>query len=622
MNVAIDEKKDYYVAKLGLSLIFLFAIMAFMMYKIQQGSENSETKPNFAVPVLTNNPIYIVKSYSTALTFSKNGLSSDTYIEKLDSFKKFLSAMGYKSSYIDEDKIGLLDKKSILFLLDAVSLSDSAKDGIKLFTKNGGSLFFNFNTGFSDGDGKYIGDQFVNDITSLKLSKKGFVKFEDGIFMTKKLLTPMSSSYQMGELLYLVIYDNIPIYDNPNRLKPDLMALAYNQSSPPRGKDNIEKLTFSESGIGWSGYYGYGRWIYLNFPSYSFYETEGKSSEFAKLLNGMIDYLSSDIIVEKFPYIDEESAIFISEDTEYRFENFEKFSDLSLKYQIPVTAFIVANLAENPQYKDLMAKVAKNPYLEFASHSTSHKKIVGESEEFIKNETVGSKNIIDRYAPTPIVGFRPPREELNDMMKKYLQEGGYKFILPKTQQYLYPKFDEKYRNIMMIPRHGTDDYGYLVNLDWDQKTIIDQMKEEANFITYLNGIYTLSMHTHLFAYDTNINIVDRFFQYIKKNPQLKPLSGAQIYNKVTEAMGIDISSTVQSNRLVISVKNSNSKIVKNLSLRIFKNPLDKIEKLESNMENITLKINKQSDQEVDINIKTLQPNSEILLFVNYKREKR
>jgi hypothetical protein len=57
-------------------------------------------------------------------------------------------------------------------------------------------------------------------------------------------------------------------------------------------------------------------------------------------------------------------------------------------------------------------------------------------------------------------------------------------------------------------------------------------------------------------------------------------------------------------------------------LRIFKNPLDKIEKLESNMENITLKINKQSDQEVDINIKTLQPNSEILLFVNYKREKR
>ncbi len=619
MNIVMDEKKDYYVAKLGLSLIFLFAIMAFMMYKIQQGSENIENKPNFAVPVLTNNPIYIVKSYSTALTFSKNGLSSDTYIEKLDSFKKFLSAMGYKSSYIDEDKIASLDKKSILFLLDAVALSDEAKEGIKQFTKNGGSLFFNFNTGFSNGDGKYIGDKFVNDITSLKLSKKGFVKFEDGIFMTKKLLTPMTS-YKMGELLYLVIYDNIPIYDNPNKLKPDLMALAYNQSSPPRGKDNVAKLTFSESGIGWSGYYGEGKWIYLNFPSYSFYETAGKNSEFAKLLNSMIGYLSSDIIVEKFPYIDQESAIFISEDTEYRFENFERFSDLSLKYQIPVTAFIVGNLAENPQYKDLMAKVVKNPYLEFASHSTSHKKIVGEPEEFIQNETIGSKNIIDKYSPTPIVGFRPPREELNSIMKKYLQEGGYKFILPKTQQYLYPKFDEKYRDLMMIPRHGTDDYGYLVNLDWDQKTIIEQMKEEANFITYLNGIYTLSMHTHLFAYDTNINIVDSFFRYIKNNPQLKPLSGIQIYDKVKKANGISLSYTTESNRLVITIKNNNNEIIKNLNFRIFKNPLDKIEKLQSNVSNVILNMSEQNNQEVDIKIQTLQPNSEIIVFADYKRE--
>ncbi len=622
MSVAVEEKKDYYVAKLGLSLLFLFAIMAFMMYKIQQGSENSETKPSFAVPVLTNKPIYIVKSYSTAVTFSKNGLSSDSYIEKLDEFKRFLSTMGYKSSYIDEDKIGSLDKKSILFLLDAVALSDEAKEGIKLFTKNGGALLFNFNTGFSNGDGKYIGDQFVHDITSLKLSKKGFVKFEDGIFMTKKLLSPLSSSYQMGELLYLVIYDNIPIYDNPNGLKPDLMALAYNQSSPPRGKDDVAKLTFSESGIGWSGYYGEGRWIYLNFPSYSFYETAGKSSEFAKLLNSMIAYLSSDIIVEKFPYLDQESAIFISEDTEYRFENFEKFSDLSLKYQIPVTAFIVGNLAEKPQYSSLMSKVAQNPYLEFASHSTSHKKIISEPEDFIKNETIGSKSIIDRYAPTPIVGFRPPREELNDLMKKYLQEGGYKFILPKTQQYLYPKFDEKYRNIMMISRHGTDDYGYLVNLDWDQKTIIDQMKEEANFVTYLNGIYTLSMHTHLFAYDTNINIVDSFFQHVKENPQLKPLSGIQIYNKVIQTMGIDLSSKVEMNRLIITIKNNNNKIIKDLNLRIFKNPLNKIKGLQANISNIVLELNRQSDKEVDLNIETLQPNSETVLFINYEKDSK
>jgi len=392
-----------------------------------------------------------------------------------------------------------------------------------------------------------------------------------------------------------VHYDKLPLFNTPNFLKPDLVATSFNQATPPVATDMTKSLHQHEAGMGWHGYLGKGKWVYTSLPSYAFYDNTDQADAYKKLLSGMIDYLSKPIIAKIYPYIDYKSAVFISEDTEYKFENFQRFADLAKENQTPVTAFIVAGLAKQPQYKEMMENIAKNPYVEFASHSTSHKQIVGKDEAYVKQETAGSKTILDKYAPQPIHGFRPPREELNDLMRKELSQSGFTYILGATQEHLYPEFDKKEPSLLIIPRHGTDDYSYLVNLDWDQKQIVDQMIKEVNFVTDLNGIYTLSVHTHLFTYSTNIEIMRKFFKYLKQHPKFKPLNGQALTKRVVLAKGIEQKLTHDGDVYTLTIENNNQLPVDNLYIKLFKNPNLRVTKGSVDQSTSTVKVDNQDN---------------------------
>lgn len=609
-----SNERDSYAGKLVLSILVLFALMIAIMYKIQ----NSDPLPKnngFVVPAPTHQTIYILSSKDSAALYAKNGLSAEAYANKLKHFAKFLEKLGYKTKIIPASKIGKLPQHAVLLAVDAPALSAKTKESLKSFLSNGGNLFFNFTTGFSDNKGHYIGDKFVHDITGLSLSKRlGFVSFRgDGaLFMTPKMLSPLAGYLDDGTSLTIVLYDKIPFFVTPDKLKPDYYATVFSQASPTVAKNREQSIRTEESGMGWHGYYGKGKWVYTSFPAYSFYDSSEQANAFKKLAAGIIDFLAKPVIVKTYPYIDQDSAIFISEDTEYKFTNFQRFADLAQEYKTPVTAFIVAGLAKLPEHKEMMQRIAKNPYVEFASHSTSHKQIVGKDAEYVKNETLGSKTILDKYAPAPIRGFRPPREELNDLMKKYLSNGGFVYILGATKEFLYPKFDKKFPNLLYIPRHGTDDYSYLVNLDWSQQEIVDQMIKEANFVTGMNGIYTLSVHTHLFTYGTNINIMRKFFHYLQNHPELKPLSGRQIYTRIALAENLRHSTKVVGNQLVITLSNDNGMAVKDLHIKLFKHPGSRIIKGGVDNPKVVASVN---NAESYVHLDTVPANSTIKIYL-------
>jgi hypothetical protein len=158
-------------------------------------------------------------------------------------------------------------------------------------------------------------------------------------------------------------------------------------------------------------------------------------------------------------------------------------------------------------------------------------------------------------------------------MKKYLSLGGFAYVLGASQEYLYPNFDKHYPKLLYIPRHGTDDYSYLVNLDWSQKDIVQNMIKELNFITNnLDGIYTLSVHTHLFSFGSNINILDKFYAYLKAHPNFSVVDGRGLTKRVILAKNLHYKTEIKNNKLTIMIKNSSSVPVKNLHLKVFKNP--------------------------------------------------
>ena len=595
------KPRDNYGLSLVLSILGLFMLLMLMLYKLQN-SEPVPQQSNGFIPHIVDKKetIYLLTSKPSALLYAKNGNSVEMYTSKIKKMEQTIASLGYNTKLIPANKLSTIAKDAILFVIDAPALTEKTKKALYSFVHNGGNLFFNFTTGFSDEKGNYKGAGFVEAITNLKLNQRlGFASFKENnqgsLFVTPKLLSPFSTYLNNGESLYVVHYDKLPIFNTPKFMKPDLVATSFNQATPPVATNITKSLQKNEAGMGWHGYLGKGKWVYTSLPSYAFYDNTDQANAYKKLLSGIIDYLAKPIITQPYPYIDQKSAVFISEDTEYKFENFQRFADLAKEYKTPVTAFIVAGLAKQPQYKEMMENIAKNPYVEFASHSTSHKQIVGKDKAYVKQETAGSKTILDKYAPQPIHGFRPPREELNDLMRKELSQSGFTYILGATQEHLYPEFDKKEPNLLIIPRHGTDDYSYLVNLDWDQKQIVDQMIKEVNFVTDLNGIYTLSVHTHLFTYSTNIEIMRKFFKYLKQHPKFKPLNGQALTKRVVLAKGIEQKLTHDGDVYTLTIENNNQSPVDNLYIKLFKNPNLRVTKGSVDQSTSTVKVDNQDN---------------------------
>ncbi len=614
MNAAIEMKKDNYGLKMLLLIGLLFAIMALMFTKLQQKDPISQS---FALPIVTDKPIHILKSYATAVTYQKNGLDKSQYTLKIEQFNKYIKSLGYKTKFIEENKIDSLAREAILFIPDAIALSADAKGMIKKFVNEGGNLFFNNSSGFSDEKGRYIGDSFVKDITKLEISKnKNFVNFKESVFLSQRILSPLNNT-NTGILLEASVYDPVPIFMTTKMQQPDLLLTTYDQTNPPLAKDGRDDFTLAEAGVAWHGYYGKGKWYYMNLPSYFFYDAAAHLNDYKQFMNAIINYLSTDVIIQKFPYVDKENVVFVSEDTEYKFENFKRYSDLAQKYKIPVTAFIVSSLAAHDDHQEMMREIVKNPYVEFASHSHLHKKIIDTNASYVKQETADTKIILDKYASEPIIGFRPPREELDELMKEHLEEGGFKYILSVTHKYLYPRFDKKYQDLLIIPRHGTDDYSYLINLDWDQNQIVKQIKKETEFVTALDGVFTLSIHTHLFAYNSNINIVEEYFKYLNNNPKYNPLNGRAIAQRVTDNENIDVNYNKTGNIIILTVKNRNNNAVDNFSCKLFKNPNMKIKSIKCN-ETPGSKNTKRADT-TNIKLKQLKPNSTTTVYIEVEK---
>jgi peptidoglycan/xylan/chitin deacetylase (PgdA/CDA1 family) len=614
--MTVQRGKDNYELKMLLVILALLFISITMFYKIKQ---NDPIAQNAIIPPIKCQQLYILKSYSTAMVYQKSNTNSNDYVLKLDKFKRFVESIGYKSQYIDEDKINTIPNNSILFVPDAIAMTSVTKQNIKIFLEQGGNLFFNFTSGFSDEKGNFIGDAFIKDITKLQISRdKKFINFNDGLYLTQRLLSVLNNK-SSGQLLETPIYDAIPIFTSSKDLKPDIFMTSYEQTNPPIDKAKRASISIDESGAAWHGYYGKGKWFYINLPSYIFYDSKKSHHDYMDLFNAIVNFLSENIIVDKFPYIDKENVVFVSEDTEYKFKNFKKFSDLAQKYSIPVTAFIVSSLAQHEDNIEMVKDISKNPFVEFASHSHTHKKIIDTNASYVKQETRGTKEILDQFSSVPIEGFRPPREELDDMMRKTLSESGFRYILGKTEEYLYPKYDQIQKNLLIFPRHGTDDYSYLINLDWDSKQIVDQIIKESEFVTAMDGIYTLSVHTHLFAYSSNIKIVESYFKYLNEHPDVTPMDGRSIANRVKNSKNIRVYySKVEgsTNTIVLSIENMNDIIVNNFHCKLFKNPNLRIKSMISDQTPGSKDSSNKS--EIKIVLKHLKPNSTTTVFIEFE----
>jgi len=612
MNVSVhysSKQHDHYGLKLlGMILLMTVGLAYASFYLTQNFMSNS-----FVFGNSSKNKVYFLESSTLKMMYERNSMDYKTYLERVTYLTNVCKDEGYKTKRIYTSELDSVKKGEIVVVLDMMALGKDEIKSITEYVEQGGKLLFNFTSGFLDRQAHYQENNLVTNITSLKLdSEINIINYETNStgYITVRLLSPFSKKGEKGQAHKLIIYDTLPIFKTSKELEADAYLTNWTQTNYV--KTQIKELSKETSGLIWHGNKKRGKWVYFSFPSYLFLGQD--KDTFKELFLSMLQYLQDDVVVKAYPYVDSKNIVFVSEDSEYKFGNLKRFSDTSLKNHFPVTAFCMAQSAE--KYSDMMKDVAKNPYMEIGSHSYTHKKIVGLSDEVYEKETKGSKELLEKLTDKKVIGFRPPREEVDEKMLGYLKDAGYKYIFTETMNRLYPYFD---KDILNIPRHGLDDYSYLVNLDWNTTQILSSMEQQLDVVTSLNGIFTLSVHTHLMSYGTNIAIEDKFFKYVNAHKKYKAMNGEMIYKRITAMENFSYRYEITPKKIILTLSNNAAIPLKNLHLELDTSAGVKLLNVDSEIIGLKTKLTKEKENLYTIVVKDIQPKAQIMLFVNYEK---
>ncbi len=608
-TIAYKSEKDWYGIKLTLFMIILLVVLASSSFYLIQ---NYFSKSFLSLS--KRKTIYFLRSDTVQNMYQKYQMDYENYISRVKEFETMAQTQGYITKEIYTDEIKNLPKESIIVALDMTALTNKEIKNIENFVSNGGKLLFNYTSGFLNEDLLYRKNTLVKDITGFTLDPKiNLIKPDpkSGIFFTVRLTSVFANYLPNGQAVSLNIYDPFPIYTNTNNNEADAYLTNWSQTKYLNITPTHE-LTKIQSSVLWHGSKGKGKWIYFSFASSCFLDM--KRTNFNKLYHKMFQYLENIAILIPYPYITTDNIIFVSEDTEYKFENLQHFNETSKKYHFPVTAFCVAKLAE--QYPDIVFKAAQSPYMEIGSHSYSHTKIVGSNDTKYLKETIGSKEVLEKITHKKVYGFRAPREEIDSKLIQDLIKGGYKYILNEGDNLLSPYFQE---GILIIPRHGTDDYSYLIRLDWNSDEILANMIKEMHITSALNGIYTLSTHTHLMNFGDNIKILDHFFAYISQHKKFTPMNGKMLYDTISKSKNLHLSTKITQKKIIITLKNDTKTQIKDLHLIVETDPNITLKKIESEIVGLKTTLKKETQNKYLVIINSLKPSSESVFFINYEK---
>jgi len=536
---------------------------------------------------------YILNSDVNRVRYEKLHLDIWNYDKRNQYIKDIIIKKGLKAKIIKEDDLDDLKAGDILFLIDSFAISQKAQNKIIDFVANGGKLVFNFKSAFLNEKGYYTRDSFLVKLTKLQPLGYGYKPSDHDIFVVQHLLSPIS--IPDSKVIDFVVYDTIPFFKGKT---PDFEFTNFSATEPLRYKGK-----FVPSGALWDGKYKKGGWIYFSFP---FYVMDTKL--WKDVFKSIVDYSIAGVKIVKYPYLKYDKMTFVSEDTEYKFVNFNNFINALEKYDVNGTAFCVGRLAK--LHPELMKMAGKLPFLEVSSHSYSHTKLIDKSAKVLNDvEINGNDKLLQKLSGQEVKGFRPPREEINNKMKNVMETSSIEYILTKYLRQLKPKY---FGRLMLFSRMGTDDYQYLMELDWNRTQIINKMIQESDYITSLNGMYTMSTHTHLMNYKSNAIMFEGLLKHLKQK-HYPVLKGKDIANLIFTKDKIFISSKKVSNGLDITMNNKNHKNVKEIIFRVFylEKPYNKIRCP------LKTKLIKYNNNYVDIKVFNLPAKQTIKLLLEY-----
>jgi hypothetical protein len=541
--------------KVHLSFCILCALfMLFIKPVIAFEDSNYRAKDTF----------YILDSKVTRAYYKKLKQDKRDHTRHLTRFSKFLDREPYQQFRIDAEQIFKLPSNSVLLVLDSIALTDQQVRDIENFVDQGGSLLFNHKAGFYDENGGYRGDELINNLTGLSYLPEVSKSIEyEGHFMTARMLSPVTEHFSEAERLTLIAYEEIPLFRNQTLNEPDMILTNWSRTETPKNKNEIQ-IPLMDAGVLWHGQKNKGRWVYLSLPSNIFDSRETQAKAFEKLLQGMLDYLNLPAQAKLMPYLDLPSATVIFEDVEHQYETLNDFMDLGIKYNMPLTTYQVANKAQGKP--EILRRAQISPMIEVGSHSYTHGPIVGRELAVLEHEIADSKAFLDSPI-SPVTGYRPPREEIDEEMLQVIKDAGYGYTFVGIKDKLYPQMAEN--EFIQIPRLGSDDYEFFIIEKMSPGKILHTAINEEKIARGLNAVYTLGVHTQMMTQPDRIYILDAILERLATNQITKVITAVDMVQRVRQAHQISSKLVTANNSHQLSVSNYNRSSVRHLVYRFY-----------------------------------------------------
>lgn len=206
----------------------------------------------------------------------------------------------------------------------------------------------------------------------------------------------------------------------------------------------------------------------------------------------------------------------LAEDTEDKFERAQRAADLARRLKVPITWFIVSNLAQ--EHRGLVRQLAEVG--EIACHGDSHASFADEDRANQVRRIARCRKVLTRITGDVPMAFRPPDEQRNDAtidavadngMNYYFAESGVGRAVPTLVHSLTTG-----ATLVSLPRIGADDYQLWHTEKLGYLESIDRADQEIKWGATLGGLLAFDFHT-FFVSDEHLQVLERYVQGMRQD---------------------------------------------------------------------------------------------------------
>ena len=201
------------------------------------------------------------------------------------------------------------------------------------------------------------------------------------------------------------------------------------------------------------------------------------------------------------------SAMSVTQDVEHSFRNSRRLAERFNMNRVPVTFFIVTQLAaEYPELAEVLSAAG-----EIATHSVDHRQVAG---RLWSGQLAGLRQAridVEGWAGVAPVGFRPPREVFDEYtLEAWKRSGGLYLAGSNYARTAAPEiFDTPAGPLVVLPRVVDDDYAVMVargetSPDSLRATFLASIEK----VRWLGGLDLLTVHSQLIDSYSRVDAVE------------------------------------------------------------------------------------------------------------------